>query len=143
MEIASRFVLGDLMMNGTYNTSGYLGRSWLQLPLDSEGDKLFGVTLLNAVLMTKINIDEAACQEDEPELHGLAIPYFMMACLQSLRILTKSVRQSCFLSWSLSIWILSLLCKASCLPVLVMLSVLRIEYYCMDNSLIPIHTHKI
>ena len=64
MEIASRFVLGDLMMNGTYNTSGYLGKSWLQLPLDSEGDKLFEVTLLNAVLMTKIKVDaEAACQD--------------------------------------------------------------------------------
>jgi hypothetical protein len=64
MEIASRFVLGDLMMNGTYNTSGYLGKSWLQLPLDSEGDKFFEVTLLNAVLMTKIKIDaEAACQD--------------------------------------------------------------------------------
>ena len=64
MEIASRFVLGDLMMNGTYNTSGYLGKSWLQLPFDSEGDKLFEVTLLNAVLMTKIKVDaEAACQD--------------------------------------------------------------------------------
>jgi hypothetical protein len=64
MEIASRFFLGDLMMNGTYNTSGYLGKSWLQLPLDSEGDKLFEVTLLNAVLMTKIKVDaEAACQD--------------------------------------------------------------------------------
>ena len=64
MEIASRFVLGDLMMNGTYNTSGYLGKSWLKLPMDSEGDKLFELTLLNAVLMTKINIDaEAACQD--------------------------------------------------------------------------------
>ena len=63
MEIASRFVLGDLMMNGTYNTSGYLGRSWLQLPLDRLGDKLFEVTLLNAVLITKININaEADCQ---------------------------------------------------------------------------------
>ena len=61
MEIASRFVLGDLMMNGT---SGYIGKSWLQLPLDSEGDKLYDVTLLNAVLTTKINIDaEAACQD--------------------------------------------------------------------------------
>ena len=64
MEIASIFVLGDLMMNGTYNTSGYLGKSWLQLPLDSEGDKLFEVTLLNAVLMTKIKVDaEADCQD--------------------------------------------------------------------------------
>ena len=64
MEISSRIVLGDLMMNGTYNTSGNLGKSWLQLPLDSEGDKLFKVTLLNAVLMTKINIDtETACDD--------------------------------------------------------------------------------
>ena len=52
------------MINGSYNTSGYLGKSWLQLPLDSKGDKLFEVTLLNAVLTTKIKIDaEAVCQD--------------------------------------------------------------------------------
>eukprot|EP00091_Calanus_sinicus_P016489 TRINITY_DN35883_c0_g1_i1.p1 TRINITY_DN35883_c0_g1~~TRINITY_DN35883_c0_g1_i1.p1 ORF type:complete len:237 (-),score=36.76 TRINITY_DN35883_c0_g1_i1:89-742(-) len=32
MEIAAHFGLGDLMVNGTYNTTGHLGTVWLQLP---------------------------------------------------------------------------------------------------------------
>ena len=65
MEIGLKFGLGDLLVNGTYNTTGHLGTMWLQLPMDSDGDRLFQVTLMNAVLVPKINIDsEAACDPD-------------------------------------------------------------------------------
>ena len=56
------------MVNGTYNTTGHLGTAWLQLPMDSEGDKLFEARLLNATLVPKMNIDaEADCDPEDPE----------------------------------------------------------------------------
>ena len=65
MEIALKFAMDDLMMNGTYNATGHLGTFWLQLPMDSEGDRPFEATLLNASLVPKINIDaEAACDPE-------------------------------------------------------------------------------
>ena len=66
MEIGVKFGLGDLMVNGTYNTTGHLGTEWLQLPMDSEGDQLFQLTLVNVTLMPQINIDaEAACDPEK------------------------------------------------------------------------------
>ena len=66
MEIGVKFGLGDLMVNGTYNMTGYLGTMWLQLPMDSQGDQLFQSTLLNATLVPQINIDaEAACDPEK------------------------------------------------------------------------------
>ena len=64
------------MLNGTYNTTGHLGKSWLQIPLDSDGDKLFQVTLLNAVLETQMTVDAApACdQDDNIKITDLKIP---------------------------------------------------------------------
>ena len=66
MEIGAKFGLGDLMVNGTYNTTGHLGTMWLQLPMDTQGDQLFQTTLLNATLVPQINIDaEAACDPEK------------------------------------------------------------------------------
>jgi hypothetical protein len=65
MEIGLKFGLGNLMVNGTYNMTGYLGTMWLQLPMDSQGDQLFQATLVNATLVPQINIDaEAACDPE-------------------------------------------------------------------------------
>jgi hypothetical protein len=66
MEIGVKLGLGDLMVNGTYNATGHLGTVWLQLPMDSEGDQLFQLTLVNATLMPQFNIDaEAACDPEK------------------------------------------------------------------------------
>ena len=54
------------MINGTYNATGHLGTMWLQLPMDSEGDRPFEAKLLNSVLVPQITIDaEASCDPEK------------------------------------------------------------------------------
>ena len=68
----SKFDFGDLVLNGTYNTTGYLGKSWLKIPLDSEGDKDFQVTLLDTVLRMRITVDAASACAD-PDARDIMI----------------------------------------------------------------------
>ena len=65
MEIAVRLGLGDLTIDGLYNSTGHLGTVWLQIPLDSKGDKPFKTVLRNATLVPQITLNaQAACDPE-------------------------------------------------------------------------------
>ena len=48
-------MLGDLMVNGSYNISGHLGSGWLKLPITSDGDRSFRVSFLNTSISIEVS----------------------------------------------------------------------------------------
>merc|ERR1712110_664127 len=69
---------GDLVISGLYNSTGHIGTVWLQVPVDSLGDKTFNVTLHNFRISLSLNIDaEAECHKDQVrdvKITGFQIP---------------------------------------------------------------------
>lgn len=63
MDIQAEFRLDDLMANGTYNVTGWLGWSWVQV--DSEGPQPFQIHMLNTTLSPQVKVDAVAdCDEE-------------------------------------------------------------------------------
>ena len=55
----------DVVISGLYNSTGHIGTVWLQVPVDSLGDKMFNVTLHNFTIALNLKIDvEASCDSD-------------------------------------------------------------------------------